>query len=322
MALVLAGIDEAGYGPMLGPLCVGMSVFRVERWQTGTPAPDLWALLAPEVSRTARGGGVPIADSKDLKRPNDSRGCHPLVYLERGVLAVARVLGARPTDDVGLLDWLGAELDGHECYGGPAAGLPVAHTAEQVGIAANLVSSACVRAGVTPLLLACRVVGEEEFNRIVLEERSKSAATLRAIGEHLRLCGERWGGEPLWVMCDRLGGRVEYGRVLERLLPGTGVEVVEESAARSAYRLRLAGGGVAGVTFRSEGEKAHLAVALASMIAKYVRELAMMRFNRHWSGLDPALKPTAGYVRDARRWLREAGGLLSREDRARLVRRA
>ncbi len=324
MSLVIAGIDEAGYGPMLGPLCVGLAVFRVENWRPGSPPPDLWTLLAPGVVRSAREAriGVAIADSKDLKLPNGSRTRHPLAHLERGVLSVARVLGRQPRDDLALMDWLGVELDGHDCYSGPAIPLPVAHSAEQIGIAANLVSSACERSGVRPLLLACIAVGEGEFNRIVREERGKAMTTLGAVMRHLRLVCERWGGETAWVMCDRLGGRVRYDRPLERSVPGARAEVVEESPVRSMYRLHLPTGGVVGVTFRAEGERSQLAVALASMIAKYVRELAMSRFNRYWTGLDPALKPTAGYVQDARRWLRDAAGLLSRRDREHLIRRA
>jgi hypothetical protein len=46
-------------------------------------------------------------------------------------------------------------------------------------------------------------------------------------------------------------------------------------------------------------------VALASMIAKYVRELHMARLNRFFTGHMPELKPTAGYFTDARRYLRE-----------------
>ena len=52
--LLYAGIDEAGYGPMLGPLCVGMSIFLVERHQEGTPPPNLWDMLEEAVCSSPR----------------------------------------------------------------------------------------------------------------------------------------------------------------------------------------------------------------------------------------------------------------------------
>ena len=54
--------------------------------------------------------------------------------------------------------------------------------------------------------------------------------------------------------------------------------------------------------FETKEHLAAMAVALASMTAKLVRELAMHRFNRHWCGRVPELKPTAGYRQDASRW--------------------
>ena len=53
-------------------------------------------------------------------------------------------------------------------------------------------------------------------------------------------------------------------------------------------------------------------VALASMTAKYVRELAMAAFNAHWTTLAPELRPTAGYPLDARRWRGDAAAALDR----------
>src|SRR5262245_61176600 len=95
MPLVMAGIDEAGYGPLLGPLCVGMSVVRLESWNEGDPAPNLWKMLAPRVSRKPRkNGAIAINDSKQLKLPNDSTAAHPLTHLERAVLTCMRCLGA------------------------------------------------------------------------------------------------------------------------------------------------------------------------------------------------------------------------------------
>ena len=52
--LIYAGIDEAGYGPMLGPLCVGLSVFRVDGAEAADGAPNLWGALRGAVCRTRR----------------------------------------------------------------------------------------------------------------------------------------------------------------------------------------------------------------------------------------------------------------------------
>jgi len=52
-------------------------------------------------------------------------------------------------------------------------------------------------------------------------------------------------------------------------------------------------------------------VALASMVAKFTRELHMMRFNRYFASLVPDIKPTAGYVQDGRRFLKEIEPILA-----------
>ena len=50
--------------------------------------------------------------------------------------------------------------------------------------------------------------------------------------------------------------------------------------------------------------------------------LMMMRFNRYWQARVPELKPTAGYVQDARRWLRDVGSLATPAERTMMIRRA
>jgi ribonuclease HII len=57
------------------------------------------------------------------------------------------------------------------------------------------------------------------------------------------------------------------------------------------------------VVFRPRADSASAAVALASMLAKYLREVCMRQFNRFWATHVPGLKPTAGYPVDARRFL-------------------
>ena len=62
------------------------------------------------------------------------------------------------------------------------------------------------------------------------------------------------------------------------------------------------------------------------MAAKVVRELLMARMNRYWiaraslAGL--SVKPTAGYVQDARRWLDDLKSVIPARDRKKMVRRA
>jgi hypothetical protein len=55
------------------------------------------------------------------------------------------------------------------------------------------------------------------------------------------------------------------------------------------------------------GCEALLPTALASMTAKYHRELSMRAFNAYWGERVQGLRPTAGYFGDSRRFKREIG---------------
>ena len=74
MAL-LVGIDEAGYGPLLGPLVVSAVALEVPE---GLLRADLWDVLGKAVSAQKRGlaGRLLIADSK--KAYNRKKGIDPL----------------------------------------------------------------------------------------------------------------------------------------------------------------------------------------------------------------------------------------------------
>src|SRR6185503_1765543 len=107
--LIYAGIDEAGYGPLLGPLCVACSAFVIEHHDPDVAGGcDLWKKLNKAVcrKRTDRRRRVAVEDSKKLKGANqfgeeeengEGTGSsarrkskhlpHPLKHLERGVLA-------------------------------------------------------------------------------------------------------------------------------------------------------------------------------------------------------------------------------------------
>lgn len=334
MPLILAGIDEAGYGPLLGPLCVAGVVFRVDGWNPGDAAPDLWRMLSGAVCRKPndKRSRIAVDDSKKLKGPNDRTTRHPLHELERGVLAFLACLGHRPQTDLELFDALGAHPEPHPWYDGAALGCPVSLQVEQVGIAANQLLGALTRAEASVASMRCCSVGEAAFNDLVDRTGTKAATTGWATARHLRDVWTRWGpeeescpGGPR-VVCDAHGGRTDYADYLARAVPGASVHVVEQSSERSRYLLTgTAEDGRARsmtVLFRPEAESSCLPVALASMTAKLVRELMMARFNRYWCSLMPELRPTAGYNTDARRWLRDAAPVVAPELQRVLVRRA
>jgi hypothetical protein len=74
------------------------------------------------------------------------------------------------------------------------------------------------------------------------------------------------------------------------------------SAACSSYRVTLSDREVA-VRFEPKADRNHMTVALASMVAKYVRERSMDAFNAYWCREIPGIEPTAGYPQDAKRFL-------------------
>lgn len=296
------GVDEAGYGPSLGPLVVSLIALRAceER------ATDGWRLLGDAVRRGGkRGHGALVDDSKIVYRPG--RGFAGLVPLETTVLAWLHAAGSEPCDFDAYLEAVAPGALAHvKCYPwyfDHALKLPAAAPLEAVKTAAGRIRKRLRERRVetdwrvAPLL-------EGDFNRLCRESDSKGAALFETFGGLLARFRERTVGEDALLVVDRHGGRAFYAPLLQRACPDAFVVVDREEGGRSDYRL-LSGGARLSVSFRERADGSAFEVALASMFSKYTRELFMVLFNRYWCAFDPGLRPTAGYSEDARRFLKD-----------------
>ncbi len=303
----LIGTDEAGYGPNLGPLVIAATVWEVP---DGVGGEDLYQRLAAAIAPAPeRNGRVAMADSKALYHG----GCG-LRLLERGLWAAFALLGQRPRSAAAVWELLApdaaAERGPHAGYCPDELVVPLdADAAELDGLGPRL-HEAFSAAGVRLLGVQGRAIFPGPFNALVRQCGSKGLVLSRATLGLAARAVEALPGGPVAVVCDKHGGRDRYASLLMESFPGPLAEVCVEGRQRSAYRVGPVERRVE-ICFQPKAE-AHLPAALASMTAKYLRELAMRAWNEFWRRLVPGLAPTAGYPQDAVRFKSEIAAAQSR----------
>jgi hypothetical protein len=321
----VAGVDEAGLGPLLGPLCMGWAVLR-----TPTDAgDDLWQPLQDVVSSDPKRDRdrLVVADSKRVHTRND-RGRK---RLENAVLAFLAQLdaerrvpaSAREVLFGGALAPRAETVRDHPWYE-RLPSLPTTGEAGALELRAERLHRALQRAEIELVDLGVRVVPAGELNRSFRTTGNKSATVWKLLHRVLRHLWDEHAGGGLRAVVDRQGGRWKYGPLLGRAFQDASVRLVTQSPGYSEFQLvgresSEAGGRRLRLAFAEKAEDRSFAVALASCLAKYARELAMTAFNDYFETLQPGLRPTAGYVQDGRRWVAEAQRALADSGLAREV---
>jgi hypothetical protein len=286
---LVVGTDEAGYGPNLGPLVIGATA-----WEAAAAPGDVEPLFAAAAADLAGVWG----DSKVIHR-----GGGGFAALERGALVAASAGGeAPPPTWSALLAAVGCEAPPAEWTAvADDLRLPCAADRAACAAAGERAAAALAAHGLKPVAVRCRVVQPAEFNGLLDAGLNKSDILSRATLDLAAALVRRARADSV-VWCDRHGGRMRYAALVSRSFAAPLVRVVAETPRWSAYH-------VAGAACRVEfavGGESRLPVAVASMTAKYVRELAMRAFNAWWCGRAPGLAATAGYPLDAARWRRDA----------------
>ena len=291
--MILAGIDEAGYGPLLGPLVVAANALRTSQsMDVGGPWPQ-WSLKSC--------AEVKIADSKKLYAPQ--RGIGPL---EKAVLAFA----AQRFFEAGRQ--LGDFLERWAIEGAPEAlgrpwyrercDVPAVCKAREIEEASASVGRCLEHEGLEYLGAWVCVVDAVRYNEVISRIANKATLLFGRASILMRRLWEDFGTEGIYLTVDRQGGRKFYGGLMDIAFPNAGIEVLLESEDCSMYRLHEARRQMF-VRFKVRADAVDTSTALSSMWAKYIRELFMDLFNRYWLSRADGIQKTAGYWSDGNRFL-------------------
>ncbi len=298
---VLVGIDEAGYGPILGPLVVTATTFSLP---SALLQADLWHVLQKSVAQSKRRlrGRLLIADSK---KAHSKTGA--VDHLERTTLAVLRILNQRPATLMALLQLLSPDsverLSDYPWYDGiDTHALPVDDPDKAIAASAFVHDMGLVDMRLIKIESSCLDVAY--FNTLVASVRNKANVLFTVTCGLLERAFEQAPDEDFQVVIDRQGGRIHYRDSLQRMFPGSELRILREGESVSSYEMSR-GQRRLRVHFVVRADNRCLPVSLASMVSKYLRELLVANLNAYFVSFCGDLKPTAGYWQDGRRFIGE-----------------
>ena len=311
----MIGVDEAGYGPSMGPLTICATAWRLP---SSLDACEMTSLLEPEfLAKPIRSNSthVPIGDSKKI---------HRAALAVEGLILGARFLclqieGTRHSHwDSNLATF--ARQDWERLASIPwYAKRPSTYFAtldrtivDQLAYfraaSAKLKTHSIALAGIR-----MRVIDEVEFNRQVDRTGNKSTllseASLALVKQVISEFAEE--GEDIEVYCDKHGGRNRYQAMLTSVFDEEWFAIEIESRACSRYTAKR-DGHLMQIQFKVDGDSIFPSAA-ASIIAKWTREELMDRLNGFWhTRVAGDIAPTAGYFVDALRFAEEIGETASK----------
>ncbi len=303
---ILVGIDEAGYGPILGPLVVSLTAFSLPEKLLGA---DLWQLLGDSLSRKTKiaAGRLIIDDSKKVyRRPAD------IGVLARSILSCLRTLEPRffvsGPGNVGELfeilcpDCVG-RLSEYPWYQGLWASRLDSDTSD-VAIASKVLAKDLQSRGIRFVGIRSCCLDVAHYNRMVSASRNKARVLFSGISGLIKDVFDSLPERHLQIIVDRQSGRLRYTSVLRRSFADMQLAVLREDKDTSSYELSKDGRRMR-LHFVVDADDKFLPVSLASMVSKYLRELLVGCMNRYFIAFHSKLRPTAGYWKDGLRFIED-----------------
>ena len=298
---ILVGIDEAGFGPILGPLVVSSSAFRVPDnlvWA------NHWEILRASVSdkRASLKGRLLIVDSK--KAFTRTIG---IKHLRRTVLATLKHLGGEPKNLTDLISSLCPDCLDHIAeypWYKKAGDYQLGGDDGDIGIAVSMLRADLANQHIELLGLKSRCLEVAHYNRMVTAVDNKAKVLFTAVAELMQSAIDAFAGDDLDIVVDRQGGRSHYQRQLQLMFGESQLRIIHEDQDRSSYEMKTNNRKIR-VHFVVGADSKFLPVSLASMACKYLREVLVENINNYFLSFNPAIKPTAGYWQDGLRFIED-----------------
>ncbi|MCA9192074.1 MAG: hypothetical protein KDB03_09935 [Planctomycetales bacterium] len=299
---IFIGVDEAGYGPNLGPLTIAASVWWAsERMSESDLTQRLKACFHCQPWKNGC-NYLPLGDSKQLYQ--STRG---LINLEAGLLPLMWHTDQSASDLQKLIEVAFTNFDSKQIAP------PWYNGWEIVPVPCNLPKDEIIRLGrlaasfeeeeqIGLSEISFSIVSEQEFNLAVSRSNSKGIVLSERTLQLVASLVEKYSEHEIEVYCDRQGGRTNYLPLLLEAMSDVWFTEVISSPSRCTYKSST---DINLTIHFSVGGDSFAPTALASMCAKYVRERIMECFNRFWNQHLPEIRPTAGYPVDAKRFRQE-----------------
>ena len=275
--MIYSGIDEAGLGPILGPYCATSVTFS-----SNYPLKDYLKDIQKKLFY--------VDDSKKVYQ-----GKFGLKKLEENVLSFYYVLNkVLPNSSLDFIPSLQSPWNKLN-----PIQLPITANKYEIKQKANNILELLKLREIELLDIKRTAISAINFNNLLDTYNNKGVVCQKIIEPLIYnvVNFQNTNKQKHNVVIDKQGGRKFYLEYLNSILK-TSVFINKEEDNHSVYSLNNTK-----INFLAKADSLDFSTALSSMFSKYMREIAMLSFNRYWNNLIPDIKPTAGYYTDGMRFI-------------------